>query len=80
MAMSRLLPVEVMEPCLNCWDTEATLTPMPLLWPLAEPMALATISAKSAREALKPVVLELAMLWPMTSRFLLAAFKPERPC
>ncbi|MNR40706.1 hypothetical protein D3C85_1590230 [compost metagenome] len=53
---------------------------MPVVEPLDEPMALATISAKSVREDLKPVVPELAMLLPMTSRFLLAALRPERPC
>src|SRR2546427_6960315 len=80
MATSRLLPVVVIGPWRNCWVTAATLTPMPLFWPLAEPTALATASANSAREDLKPVVLALAMLWPITSRFLLAAFRPERPC
>ncbi len=53
---------------------------MPLLLPCAMPMALATMLANSVREALKPTVPELAMLWPITSRFLLAAFRPESPC
>jgi len=80
MATSRLLPVIVRLPWVNCCETAPTSTPMPALVPPAEPMAEATISANSAREALNPTVLELAMLCPMTSRFLLAAFKPERPC
>ena len=80
MATSRLLPVMFRLPWVNCWATLAVSTPMPALEPPADPMAEATISANSAREALNPTVLELAMLWPITSRFLLAAFRPERPC
>ncbi len=68
-----------MTPCENCCEMAATLTPMPVLLVLAAPMALATISLNSAREFLKPTVLLLAMLWPMTSRFLLAPLRPESP-
>ena len=74
---SSVLPVMVMLPWPNCCATAETSTPMPALLPPAAPMAEATISANSAREALNPVVLVLAMLWPITSRFLLAAFRPE---
>ena len=82
MAMSKPLAVGVITPWLNCWVTAVTLTPIPTLalpghWPV--PMALATISLNSARDFLKPMVLLLAMLWPLTSRLLLAAFRPERP-
>ena len=42
--------------------------------------ALAYMSENSARDDLAPKVLALAMLLPITSRFLLEAFRPDRPC
>src|SRR5258706_10021720 len=66
-----------MLPCVNCCVTACRFTPMPMLLPL---IALAYMSANSARDDLAPKVLALATLLPITSRFLLDAFRPDRPC
>nr|WP_305016861.1 hypothetical protein [Mycobacterium tuberculosis] len=54
-----------------------TSTPMPLEPPPLAPSEDATSSPYSAREAFMPVVLALAMLWPITSRLRLVAFRPD---
>ena len=80
MATSRSLPVTVMLPWVNICVVAATVTPMPELVPPDALMELAYTSANSAREAFMPTVLALAMLWPITSRFLLELLRPESPC
>ena len=80
MATSRSLLVTEMLPCVNCCETVLTSTPRPAELPPPVPREEATSSPYSAREAFMPVVLALAMLWPITSRLRLVAFRPERPC
>ena len=80
MATSISLPVAVMLPWVNCWVTAATVTPMPVAVPPEALTELAYSSENSARELFMPTVLALAMLCPITSRFLLAVFRPESPC
>src|SRR5258706_532510 len=43
-------------------------------------LAVPYMSPNSAREPLAPIVFALATLLPITSRFLLDAFSPDRPC
>src|SRR5438105_1884842 len=69
-----------MLPCVNCCDTPDIDTPMPIALAPAPFIALAYMSENSARAAFAPKVLELATLLPITSRFLLVALSPERPC
>src|SRR5690606_15020976 len=76
-AKSSSRPVGVTSPCSNCWATLARRTPAPT--EVCEPPLLAAnTSANSARDCLKPVVAELAMLLETTERSLLAAFMPLR--
>ena len=80
MATSVLLPVMLTLPWLKFCAMLETVVPMPgVLAMLPEPMAEATRSANSAVEDFMPTVLALAMLLPMTSRFWLAAVRPESP-
>src|SRR5690606_32546342 len=76
MARSRLLPVWLMLPWVNCWAMAAVRTPAPATLPPVPRMEAEYTSANSAREALKPVVATLAMLLPVTARSLLAAARP----
>ncbi len=64
---ARLVPVVV--PPLKFWVMPDTLTPSPTCEP-------ANMSAKETLPDLKPAVAELAMLLPITSRLVAAAFKP----
>lgn len=80
MAMSSPLEVGLITPWVNCWVTAAVATPMPpLTLPEELALALTTISLKSTRDFLNPIVPLLAILWPLMSSALLAAFKPEIP-
>ena len=78
--MSSGLLVLVMLPWVNCWATAATLEPMPT-WVADAPPAseLAKTSANCAFELLKPTMLALATLLPITSRSLEAEFRPLSP-
>ena len=79
-ATSRLLPVMLMFPCVNCCATVPTATPIPgVMFPPAGPNCVAISAENSVREDFIPTVLALAMLLPITSRFLLEAFRPESP-
>src|SRR5688572_30166007 len=80
MARSIGFSVVWMLPCVNCCDTDARLTPMPIGLAPAPLSAAAYTSANSAREALAPGVAALAMLLPITSRLLAVAFRPDKPC
>src|SRR5205814_8642397 len=71
---------DAMLPCVNCCDTADRVTPMPIALAPAPFIALAYMSENSARDAFAPKVLALATLLPITSRFLLVALSPERPC
>src|SRR5262245_13484324 len=72
--------VAAMLPCVNCCDTDSSVTPMPTLFAPVPFIALAYMSANSARADFAPYVFALAMLLPITSRFLLVALRPESPC
>ncbi|MNV44374.1 hypothetical protein D3C71_1361300 [compost metagenome] len=73
MPMSSTLPVLLMSPWVNCWETLARRTPLPVVL-LPEPSLVAEYtSSNSARDDLKPTVATLAMLLPVTSSCLLAA-------
>ena len=78
MARSRLRPVEVRLPWVNCCDTDWVITPLPTALRPVPSIEAAYRSANSVREDLKPVVPTLAMLLPVTFRSVLAAFKPLR--
>lgn len=60
-------------PSLKFWVTEATFTPSPTF-------ELENTSANETEPALKPLVSALAMLLPITSRLLDAAFNPLTAC
>src|SRR5689334_6079316 len=76
-ARSRLLSVKSMLPWLNCCETFATFTPLPMAVELTPCWDDANRSANSAREPLKPVVATLAMLFAVTVRSDWAALRPE---
>src|SRR5450830_1036053 len=80
MEMSSGLLVVSILPWVNCWARRATVTPMPGLLPLMPFSEFAYRSANCASELLKPTVLALAILLPMTSSDLVAPFRPLRPC
>jgi hypothetical protein len=67
-ARSMLLLVVLMLPWVNCWDTAATFTPLPVALRLTPYGETANMSENSARDCLKPVVEELAMLLAVTFR------------
>ena len=80
--MARSIGFSVVDtlPCVNCCATADSVVPMPTVL-VPEPFsAVAYTAANSARAVFAPKVLALAMLLPMTSRFLLEAFSPDRPC
>ncbi|MNT75029.1 hypothetical protein D3C72_2138890 [compost metagenome] len=72
MATSRLRPDEAMLPLVNDCTTAFTRVPRPIFEP-------AYTSANCAVDCLKPTVLALAMLLPITSRLDAAAFRPLTP-
>src|SRR5690348_7286593 len=74
--MSRPLDVYSMLPCENCCAMSVRRTPLPACVRPEPTLLAAKRSANSAREPLKPVVLTFAMLFEMTSRSAVAAFKP----
>ena len=54
MARSSGFCEDAMLPCVNCCDTASRLTPMPIAWAPAPFIALAYMSANSARAAFAP--------------------------
>src|SRR5689334_13594933 len=76
-ARSRLLSEKSMLPWVNCCETFATFTPLPMAVALTPCCEDANRSANSAREPLKPVVATLAMLFAVTVRSDWAALRPE---
>src|SRR3546814_3551564 len=75
--MSSVLPVVLILPCVICCATRPVRTPMPVAvddTPYAE---IGNMSANSARDDLKPVVLTLAMLLAVTFRSADAALRSE---
>ena len=79
-AMSSGLADDSTLPWVNCWAICDTFEPMPAWLPPAPLSELAYTSANWACELLKPTVLALAMLLPMTSSDLAAPFRPLSPC
>src|SRR5471032_2219109 len=77
--MSSTLPVLSMPPLLKFCETLARFTPLPMLLAPVPSLVAEYTSANSARDDLKPVVLTLAMLLPVTSSCLLAAERPLKP-
>ena len=75
-AMSRLLPVEVMLPCVKRCATCAIFTPLPVCVLLVPCGETAKSSENWAAEDLNPVVAELATLLAVTLRLLCAASMP----
>src|SRR3989344_5623236 len=76
MARSRLLFVKLTLPWENCWVIAATFTPLPMVLAPVPRFEAGYTSANSARDALKPLVLLLAMLLPTTFRSEEAALRP----
>ncbi|MNT62003.1 hypothetical protein D3C72_1996870 [compost metagenome] len=73
MPMSSTLPVALTSPWVNCWETLARRTPLPVTLLPVPSLDAEYTSSNSARDDLKPVVATLAMLLPVTSSCLLAA-------
>ncbi len=75
-ARSRLLFVNEIVPWLNCCATFASFTPLPISFEPVPSSDDAYTSENSARDALKPTVLALAMLLPVTLSSAEAALSP----
>ena len=75
-ARSSVRSVELSEPCVNCWTMPVRRTP----WPATDLVlcvgAEANRSPKVALLFLKPVELELAMLFETVARSVCAALRP----